>query len=700
MPIGAGLSRYDANILISHYLAHYIHHIALQPLVIDVKMALKPTIILLTLMREGKWYMEERPKHLIDAFSRVQQPVIACGSPDRLLHLLSKSPRAVLVQDAGIALIPEYLPVANALAKYTREGGTVIVGWDFNNRILDDPMLELSELWGLSWRLGSYFRTTYHLQTSFTGGIDTNSLASTYSAKAQKLLGVDPAHALYTPGPGSVVESKVFPPDFCPVRTDDVAFALAPVGQGFFGFAGDVNDENDTTKAVLAVLGIPHEFIPSKLSQPGQIAVSFRGGSEAPHQVSNGDENPALAIYPDAVRPAEGENYSGTKAPGRPPVWAPTREVKERGMPEADRNACQPIILLTLDKKGLYYMQEHPQHLIDAFTRAQQPTIVCGDSARLLSLISRSPRAVLVQDGEIARDFPLAQTLAHYTREGGTVILGWDLNNHILHEEFAALISFWGLPWRLGSYFRTTYVRQDTFTGAFKRDGLAPAYSAKAHKLQGVAPAHALYAPGPKSVVESKVFPPDFCPVPRDECPVAWAPVGKGFFGFTGDINFENDTTKAVLAMLGIPHAFIPSVHSGPGNVRLNVTFPGNEHPNSKDQASGGTDDPPMAVASDVVRRADGKSFSGARLPGMSPIWSPMDMNADPLSGSMPEPDPDACAVCAKPAQSRCSSCKLVKYCSAAHQQQDWKDHKPLCKKLQRVGADGVSNKHNPWATQ
>lgn len=38
------------------------------------------------------------------------------------------------------------------------------------------------------------------------------------------------------------------------------------------------------------------------------------------------------------------------------------------------------------------------------------------------------------------------------------------------------------------------------------------------------------------------------------------------------------------------------------------------------------------------------------------------------------------CAVCLKPAQSRCSKCHVTKYCSRECQQQDWSTHKIKCK--------------------
>lgn len=39
----------------------------------------------------------------------------------------------------------------------------------------------------------------------------------------------------------------------------------------------------------------------------------------------------------------------------------------------------------------------------------------------------------------------------------------------------------------------------------------------------------------------------------------------------------------------------------------------------------------------------------------------------------------DRCAVCSVPADKRCSKCHKVYYCSAEHQKQDWRRHRPSC---------------------
>lgn len=45
-----------------------------------------------------------------------------------------------------------------------------------------------------------------------------------------------------------------------------------------------------------------------------------------------------------------------------------------------------------------------------------------------------------------------------------------------------------------------------------------------------------------------------------------------------------------------------------------------------------------------------------------------------------PNVETGKCAVCDKESRTRCAACSGVFYCSAEHQKEDWKKHKPICK--------------------
>ena len=55
------------------------------------------------------------------------------------------------------------------------------------------------------------------------------------------------------------------------------------------------------------------------------------------------------------------------------------------------------------------------------------------------------------------------------------------------------------------------------------------------------------------------------------------------------------------------------------------------------------------------------------------------------------------CFVCRQPCESKCSSCRVTRYCGAEHQLQDWEQHKPVCAWLQEklAGLPALKGKHN-----
>ena len=143
----------------------------------------------------------------------------------------------------------------------------------------------------------------------------------------------------------------------------------------------------------------------------------------------------------------------------------------------------------------------------------------------------------------------VAQRVVQYARGGGTVVVGGLFSQFVspsnLNQYFEET---WSLPWKYGSYHRTT-VHLNESAAARHGPGLPASYSQKAVHIQGVDRGSAWYLPGEGSTVESHVLARD--PIAdRTETPVAFEKVGEGWLGYTGDINSEDGTTKVVLGML------------------------------------------------------------------------------------------------------------------------------------------------------
>lgn len=179
-----------------------------------------------------------------------------------------------------------------------------------------------------------------------------------------------------------------------------------------------------------------------------------------------------------------------------------------------------------------------------------------GEPAALLEA-HPSARAIWIVDPQIttSKYAALSRQVVDYVRNGGTAILGGFFTSFVRPNDFDKWIrTAWGLPWMSGQYERTTVVFQNSATGRRDagqrwRDDLVAAYSSKAVFLKGVAAEDSWYSSPQDARSESFVF----GPVPVEaQTAVAFAKVGSGHLGYTGDVNNEEGTTLAVLAMMGL----------------------------------------------------------------------------------------------------------------------------------------------------
>ncbi|KAJ7491054.1 hypothetical protein FB451DRAFT_630247 [Mycena latifolia] len=138
----------------------------------------------------------------------------------------------------------------------------------------------------------------------------------------------------------------------------------------------------------------------------------------------------------------------------------------------------------------------------------------------------------------------LLAKLVAYVKAGGTVVLGDVFSAMISGPEMEAFFrDGWGLPWKMASYTRATFVlNRHTNKRAAASPGLVNSYMMKAVLLSGVPAAAALYLPSEES--------PHF--IDRAETPLVFAEVGQGRLGYVGDVNSEEGSTSAILAMFGL----------------------------------------------------------------------------------------------------------------------------------------------------
>lgn len=161
------------------------------------------------------------------------------------------------------------------------------------------------------------------------------------------------------------------------------------------------------------------------------------------------------------------------------------------------------------------------------------------------------PQAVFVTDSSVTtpENAIVSDMLTDFARNGGIVVLGGLFSSSIRPNELRSYFQKWDLPWRVGSYHRTTVALNQTAEGVPRRE-LPSSFSQKALFLADVARSAAWYLPNESSVVESGIFPSQA--VPTSETPAALTKVGSGWLGYIGDVKTEKSTDLVVLAMLGL----------------------------------------------------------------------------------------------------------------------------------------------------
>jgi hypothetical protein len=163
------------------------------------------------------------------------------------------------------------------------------------------------------------------------------------------------------------------------------------------------------------------------------------------------------------------------------------------------------------------------------------------------------PSAVLITDEALTKkkNAHVWEAVLQYVRQGGTSVVMGHFSSFVPPLKMKPFFAKAGLPWEVGSYHRTTVVLNREAVGDDNVAAALPlSYSQKALFAKNVAPADAWYRPDEDSVVESRVFPPTSVNN-VGESPVVLARVGDGRLGYVGDVNAEQGTDAAILAMCG-----------------------------------------------------------------------------------------------------------------------------------------------------
>lgn len=164
---------------------------------------------------------------------------------------------------------------------------------------------------------------------------------------------------------------------------------------------------------------------------------------------------------------------------------------------------------------------------------------------------SSPPDGILVTDPGVARPASkeLLTRVVEYARAGGTVVMSYCFSSNMRMDEMTDFWKkVWDLPWEPASYHRTDLtLNESASTLRGQVAALPKVYSQKALCLRKVKREHSWYLSTEDSVTQSAVFSPER--VNQNETAVAFAPVGQGHVGYTGDVNMEVGTHLVVMRM-------------------------------------------------------------------------------------------------------------------------------------------------------
>ena len=220
-------------------------------------------------------------------------------------------------------------------------------------------------------------------------------------------------------------------------------------------------------------------------------------------------------------------------------------------------SASERFVLLVSMEDPDIFTSIH-EHFLAALRK--KASVISADTPQRVAALLQSPGllGVYATDAAISRPkhHSLLKKLVEYTKNGGVVVAGGLFSNHVRPNQFPAFAKAWDLEWEYGSYHRTTFSTNPANEIVKRNPSLAPSYSMKSLHVAKIRPEHAIYIPTKDSQLQSLVWAPSKI-TNLSEAPAASAQVGSGLFGFIGDVNGEETSTKTVMAMLGLldaPH--------------------------------------------------------------------------------------------------------------------------------------------------
>ncbi|KAM3074174.1 hypothetical protein ACMFMG_003004 [Clarireedia jacksonii] len=211
------------------------------------------------------------------------------------------------------------------------------------------------------------------------------------------------------------------------------------------------------------------------------------------------------------------------------------------------------VLLLCLAMQPFF--DDQYSSLIDRLDKSVQLKRAKSSTGALRYLETHNPKAILVTDEGLVgtENTAVLKKVQSYIQNGGLVIVGLHFPNFINFDDFNKFFQEgFGLPWQRGDYHRTTFQINPSCTlpADATKNSFPSAYSMKVLHVKNARLHEKIFVPVPEGMTQSHVFPPS--PVDKTQAAIVGAKIGDGFLAYCGDVNGEEGSEKAILALCGL----------------------------------------------------------------------------------------------------------------------------------------------------
>lgn len=147
----------------------------------------------------------------------------------------------------------------------------------------------------------------------------------------------------------------------------------------------------------------------------------------------------------------------------------------------------------------------------------------------------------------VAKKKQLHEIVKQFAIGGGLIIFGCLFSSFLAKQKMDAFFETLGLPWKMTSYYRTTFGLTEFGRSLFNNLDVEGKYSAKAVQLANVLPEQKVYKPVENAATQSMVFAPEAAD--PDLVMSAFGKIGNGAIAYVGDVNAETGSDRLTAAL-------------------------------------------------------------------------------------------------------------------------------------------------------